>query len=547
MAAGQQGPLDTRTTAEIDADNKKYLKAVAEMEKADARAAAKRDTAIAKELADQGQLTEEAFRTARAREEDVGAISKAFGFLGDKAKEFGTGVIGNIVNSLGMGLIGDVGSIVQQAFAPPTDEDLAQFAKAHGAVLEFADGAFKVTTELGAWEEALRRASAAEIEIRKATALAAEVTKGYAETIEDLTHGGELELLRRQLELANAQWLVGGMNTDAAGAAVRRYRAEIEALEADAKKNTAAVSLLTGGLIGGVGGSGTEQSATARAADDIRRKAAAARSDAAQRQWVQANIGDPGAEGVRIRALLAAEAQQRAADEEARAADEQRVAMEARAGTGDFYARADASAKASRAEQLEKQREQLQTMFGEASPFRGIDLITRGFDALTESAGAAFDALISGSESAGAAFMNALGGMLKSDAIHAGVQAIKEGAWALGSLAFGDAKGAALHAASATQWALTAAAAGAGAALLGAGGGGGGGGAGSGSGSGAGAGAGGGGGLYGSGAGGDPNRGTERVIVVGDAHGSSSPRFEAVKARRYASLAGASSDRVRYE
>jgi len=171
MAAG---PLDTRTTAQIEADNRDYLKKVKQIEEADKRAADKRDLAIIKSLKEQNKLTEEAFRTARAQAEGASAAAKGLDLVKGKVKEFFTGsLLGGIVQGLGVGIFGNVGSLIQQAFAPPTDEELAQFANAEGAVLSFADGAVQVTTELGAFDEALRRSSATELAHRKETAAAA--------------------------------------------------------------------------------------------------------------------------------------------------------------------------------------------------------------------------------------------------------------------------------------------------------------------------------------------------------------------------------------
>ena len=97
----------------------------------------------------------------------------------------------------------------------------------------------------------------------------------------------------------------------------------------------------------------------------------------------------------------------------------------------------------------------------------------------TTAAGAAFSvfndafaagvmAAIDGSESIAKAAARAGAARLKALAVEYSVRAIGEGAFALSSLAFGDAKGAASHGASAGKFALAAAAAGVGSAALGA-------------------------------------------------------------------------------
>lgn len=568
MAAG---PLDTRTTAIMDADNKAYLKAVKENEAADARAAAKRDAAIVKTLSEQGKLTEEAFRTARAQEQAATASSKGLDLVKGKVKEFFTGsLLGGIVQGLGVGIFGNVGSVVQQLFAPPTDEELQRMSDATG--------------ELSLIEQVAKRTAPALLAQRREAALAKSANDAYAKTLESITHSGDLEILRRQIDLATKAMEGTGPRADAAAEALKRLRAT-------------AVDLVDPSIRTGIEDfyktfydKGAESFIKVIRENDKlieRQKQWAAENKAisASVLALQASLDPLVAEQVKLNETydLVDKARRRgliSLDEEARlntavaeslyqvraAALEAEKARRAEIAdltgeglVGGFGGRIDVSRPGVSSEdayadesnavrirqrraEREKEQAKLATMFGESSPFRGIDLVTQGFDALTTAASSAFDALISGSESAGTAFRRALGEMLKGDAIQAGVQVIKEGAWALGSLAFGDTKGAALHAASAAKWALTAAAAGAGAALLGAGGGGGGASAGGGGG----ASAGGGSGFYGSGAGGDPNGGSDRTIVVGDALGSSSPRFEAHKARRYAALAGDSSDRVRY-
>lgn len=566
------GPLDTRTTAQMDADNKAYLKAVKQNEDADKRAAEKRDAAIIKTLKEQNKLTEETFRTARAQEQVSNAATKGLDLVKGKVTEFGKGLVGGVVAGLGGAFLGGgIGSIVQQLFAPPSPEAIAAMARAGDEYEVFGLKVGKAARDL--------------LESQRQIALSTEATKGFISVIESITHGKELELLREQLRIAEEQAATGW---SAAAEAVKRIRTEIanlvdptiktgiedlyKTLFGGTAKNFIAVIENNTKLIEQQKKWAEENKQLQKSLDSLRGSldplVAAQQRYAAAKELIDKNYSRGLINAAEERQLNHDIAQSLYEIEKAA-----RAAAAAKAGVpqggipagglpggdqgGGTNARDEANADAAmarrrreRAAEIDENKTQedldkLTAAFGASSPFMKVDLITQGFDALTTSAGAAFDALISGSESAGAAFAKALGGMLRADAVQAGIQALKEGAWALGSLAFGDAKGAALHAASAAQWAVTAAAAGAGAALLGAGGGGASAGAG---GSGA-ASAGGGsaGGYYGSGAGGDPNGNRERIVVVGDSNGSSSPRFEAAKARRYAALGGSSNDRVRYE
>jgi hypothetical protein len=105
-------------------------------------------------------------------------------------------------------------------------------------------------------------------------------------------------------------------------------------------------------------------------------------------------------------------------------------------------------------------------------------LTGQSFGVFQDAFGSAVAAAIDGSKGIGEAFADAAAAGLKAMAIEHAVRALGEGAFALTSLAFGDARGAALHGAAAGKHALVAAAAGVGAAALGGIGGGGGGGGG---------------------------------------------------------------------
>jgi hypothetical protein len=111
-------------------------------------------------------------------------------------------------------------------------------------------------------------------------------------------------------------------------------------------------------------------------------------------------------------------------------------------------------------------QKKLAGMFG---PIEDFNLYARAFDMLSGSVASAMDAWITGSMSAGAAIKRFIGEALRGAAIEMGVMALKHGAYAIGSLAFGDVRGAAMHGKSAAMFAGGAIAAAIGAKALGAG------------------------------------------------------------------------------
>jgi hypothetical protein len=98
----------------------------------------------------------------------------------------------------------------------------------------------------------------------------------------------------------------------------------------------------------------------------------------------------------------------------------------------------------------------LEGHFGKLSDF---DAYAQAFGALTGATTAALDAWIDGSQSAGQAFKHFVGDALKALANQMAIEALKHTAYALGSLAFGDFRGAATHAAAAAAFGVGAAAA----------------------------------------------------------------------------------------
>jgi hypothetical protein len=152
------------------------------------------------------------------------------------------------------------------------------------------------------------------------------------------------------------------------------------------------------------------------------------------------------------------------------------------------------------------------------------------------------DAWISGSMSAGQAFKKFIGDALKGLASQLAVEALKHGAYALGSLAFGDVSGAGRHAAAAAAFGAGAAAAAIAAKSMG------GGGASASAGGGSSSGASGsnarGGGTASTGNGGSGDGGGGRsntIIVYGDSFSNDSPRMRQVHAEQLVKKAMGSS------
>jgi hypothetical protein len=99
----------------------------------------------------------------------------------------------------------------------------------------------------------------------------------------------------------------------------------------------------------------------------------------------------------------------------------------------------------------------LERTFGPISEF---DAYATGFKLLETAVGSAFDAWMTGAKGVGAALKEAVAGFAKSLAIEALMQTLRHGAYALGSLAFGDVRGAATHGIAAAKWGAVAVVAG---------------------------------------------------------------------------------------
>jgi hypothetical protein len=123
-----------------------------------------------------------------------------------------------------------------------------------------------------------------------------------------------------------------------------------------------------------------------------------------------------------------------------------------------FEKSSTAAATASWNERLTKARGEksafLESTFGKPEEF---DVYATAFQTLTGAVTSAMNAWIDGSMSAGKAIKLFVADTLKSVAAQMAVEALKHGAYAIGSLAWGDMKGAALHGKSAAMFAAGAA------------------------------------------------------------------------------------------
>jgi hypothetical protein len=129
-----------------------------------------------------------------------------------------------------------------------------------------------------------------------------------------------------------------------------------------------------------------------------------------------------------------------------------------------------AKAKAWREESAAIAQQRTSMLEGIFGPVGQFNVYAKGFEMLTGAVGSAYDAWRSGGESAGAAFKKFVGESLAASGKQMAIEAVKEGAWALASLAIGDVSGAARHGAAAAAFAGGAIVAGVAAKELGAGG-----------------------------------------------------------------------------
>jgi hypothetical protein len=155
-------------------------------------------------------------------------------------------------------------------------------------------------------------------------------------------------------------------------------------------------------------------------------------------------------------------------------------------------------------------------------PIKQFDEYAIGFGMVQDAATSAYEAIVTGSESAGAAMKRVVAQGIMALGKDMLVRSLQEGAWAIADLAKGNIPGAAAHAKAGAMFLAGSVAAGSIAAGLGVGGGGGGGGY---------AAAGGiGGGARGAGEG--PARNASLTVVMGDGFSDDSPRYRARRVRR---------------
>jgi hypothetical protein len=174
--------------------------------------------------------------------------------------------------------------------------------------------------------------------------------------------------------------------------------------------------------------------------------------------------------------------------------------------------------------EADARKSRLESMFGPIADFKAY---TTAFETLRSAATAAFDAWITGSESMGKAIKRAIAEGIRGVASDMLVKALQHGAYAIGSLAFGDVRGAAMHGKAAALFGAGALAAGAIAKGLGAGQSGGA------TGSNANAAA----GIGTGGARSNANTPLALTVVMGDGMSDSSPRFVGRRTRRNIELA----------
>lgn len=101
-----------------------------------------------------------------------------------------------------------------------------------------------------------------------------------------------------------------------------------------------------------------------------------------------------------------------------------------------------------------RSKSKLESMFG---PIEDFNLYAKGFQMLQGAVSSAMTAWIDGSMSAGKAIKAFIGEAIKSLSIQMAMEALKHGAFAIGSLAFGDFRGAATHGKAAAAFAAGAA------------------------------------------------------------------------------------------
>lgn len=520
---------DSKVSVKIEADNRDYLKAVAQIEREEARAAAKRDAQLAAQLKAQGRLTEETFRTAKAQGQVGTAAGKAVDFVGGKLKDFGKGLVGGAIGGLFAGIVGGgISSIIQKLFEPPTPEEqraTLNYIKSQGDAIAFVG--FSAETAA----KALRLLGEAETAALEAAQRRADFDRTQS-NLDKYSTGRAAQRYEQQL----ASIGTASKNYGKPGAPAFETLSPDEALRArlDAANEYAAQIVATLGVAGittkakDVYGIADELNVDLDVANAIydqisvkkekaKTKVQAARAaskalDKELLEWFQDQVAPTDTSSGR--AILDAQAKQRAMVEDDRASRQLQLAQDFAAAEEQYRQRGVGQAIGA----LDRYKAQspLEKIFGSAQEMQAIGEAFGGF---ADAVGASFEAIVTGSEGAGKAFRKFLSGSLLGIGKKAAVQAIYELA-----LAISEPWDAGRHLLAAGKFALTATAAGVAAAALG-----------------------GGGSTAASGSGGAAPTGnyspggaggqTSTVFVYGDSFADDSPRMRQQKAARLLQLA----------
>lgn len=484
MALGGIDDFISRALVVIEADNRAYLKAKQQMEAADKRQSEKQLAQLAAALKAQNKLTEANFATGKAALEsgkslDV-AIAKATGqskllskgleVAGGRLKAMGM----SLLSGLGAGIIGgivggSISSIVQKAFAPPTDADLKQMARYGQAV-----NVLGVNMKAYADEEARRRQIA---EARKAGISDAD------QAVEAVTHATAKRNLGMAIEELNDKLLNHEITVDVYNASLANLKKTFADATGETERLKKAQEALndtwtTSRVEGFVGTLTRGLGAWKKAQDDYdakkEKRIAAAKQEQAAIEALAAAYG---------RTITASAESSRRAVEHAARRKELGIYSESELGTeGSVYGGREEDlpggtldAEIAFYDQAKPKQTWLEKTVGPVSDF---DLYAAAFSTLAGEATAAYDALVDGTAGAGQAAAKLVQGVVKGLGKQFFVEGLGQTARALASLAGHDYADAALHAKSAAAFFGGAAAAGFIASGMGSGGSGGGGGGG---------------------------------------------------------------------
>jgi hypothetical protein len=225
------GTFDSRAVTKIEADNTEYLKALAGIDKAHERNAAKRVAELQRELELQGKTTEEAFATARARAQaeatsaaaSSSAAGKAIDAVGGKLKEFGKGLLSGAIGGIFASVAGgSISSLVQKLFEPPSDAELAGWTHLTEMASTGSEAIDKLARATGEW------AKQEQIARREAEFLKDGVGI-LNKVVEDITHERGIGGLDAAVDILNQRFLDGQVT-------ITTYRKALAELNKEAEK-----------------------------------------------------------------------------------------------------------------------------------------------------------------------------------------------------------------------------------------------------------------------------------------------------------------------